>query len=89
MEEISGSQMKNGRGPLYTKRGEKEGKKGEGIRKTLASSKILTHGLGSLKGSPQCEREKKKKSTAQRRSRCLDLISSIISIEVKGKAQAY
>ena len=62
MEEISGSQMKNGRGPLYTKRGEKEGKKGEGIRKTLASSKILTHGLGSLKGSPQSEKKKKERA---------------------------
>ena len=82
MGEISGSQMKNDRGPLYTQKGRENGGKGEGIRKTLASSKILTHGLGSLKGSPQCER---KKNTAQRRSRCLDLVSSIISIEDKVK----
>ena len=74
-------------GALFTQKGEKRKiKKGEGIIKTLASSKILTHGLGSLKGSPQCEREKKK-STAQRRSRCLDLVSSIISIEVKVKVK--
>ena len=79
--------MKNGRGP-FTQKGEKKKKKrkkGRELEKTLASSKILTHGLGSLKGSPQCERKKKKQSTAQRRSRCLDLISSIISIEVKVK----
>ena len=70
-------------GPLLHKKGrEKKGKRGRELEKTLASSKILTHGLGSLKGSPQCE---KKKSTAQRRSRCLDLIASIISIEVKVK----
>ena len=84
MGEISGSQMKNGRGPFTHKKGEeKEGKKGEGIRKKhWRRRKILTHGLGSLKGSPQCEK-KKKESTVQRRSRCLDLIASIISIEVK------
>ncbi len=60
--EISGYPMKNGRGPLYTKKGEeRKNKRREGIRKTLASSKILTHGLGSLKGSPQFEKKKKKK----------------------------
>ena len=49
-----------GQGPFHkTQKRGKKGKKGEGIRKTLASSKILTHGLGSLKGSPQCEKEKK------------------------------
>jgi hypothetical protein len=88
-------EMKNGRGPFTQKREEKKKKKrkrkkGRELEKTLASSKILTHGLGSLKGSPQCERKKKeKKSTAQRRSRCLDLISSIISIEVKVKVNGY
>ena len=53
--------MKNGRGPFIQK-GEKKKKrkKGRELEKTLASSKILTHGLGSLKGSPQCERKKKK-----------------------------
>ena len=83
MGEISGSQMKNGRDLLYTKRERKKGKRGRELEKTLASSKILTHGLGSLKGSPQCDR--KKRGTAQRRSRCLDLVSSIISKELKVK----
>ena len=33
MGETFGSQMKNGRGPFYAKKGEKKRKKGEGIRK--------------------------------------------------------
>ena len=60
-------EMKNGRGP-FTQKGEKKKKrkrkKGRELEKTLASSKILTHGLGSLKGSPQCERKKKKEHCA-------------------------
>ena len=65
MGEISGSQMKNGRDLLYTKKKGKKGeKRGRELEKTLASSKILTHGLGSLKGSPQCEKKKKKHCAA-------------------------
>ena len=46
------------------KKGEKKKKKkkkrGRELEKTMASSKIITHGLGSLKGSPQCEKKKKR-----------------------------
>ena len=59
--EISGSRNEKWQGPIYTKRGEKKKKKkGRELEKTLASSKILTHGLGSLKGSPQSEKEKER-----------------------------
>ena len=71
--------MKNGRGPFKHGKGEKgkkeKGKKRKrkngkgkketgGIRKKMASSKILTHGLGSLKGSPQSEKKKKERCAA-------------------------
>ena len=59
--------MKNGRGPFTHKKGGKNkkkekikrGKRGK-TRKNMASSKILIHGLASLKGSPQSEKEKER-----------------------------